>query len=323
LNISISELLEAGVHFGHQTKRWNPKMKPYIYQERAGIYIINLQKTQEELKKACDAMIRIVGNGGKILFVGTKRQAKEAIREIATQTENYFVTERWLGGMLTNNATIRASIDKLESYEQMEKDGTFEKISKKEISGITKEKHKLYKNLDGIRGMKELAQALFVVDIKREAIAVSEARKLGIPVFAIVDTNCDPDEVDYVIPGNDDAIRSIQYILSKIQEAVQLGKEKHEQFRVSREKRDAERKKELEARKAAAKDEGVEKKEGQAPARPVHKPRPRMDRGHDRPQGHRPPRKEHKGPKTHAKTEAAPAVQAETKPEPKPEAKPE
>ncbi len=238
MNITIRELLEAGVHFGHQTKRWNPKMKPYIYQERSGIYIINLQKTVEELKKACDFITKVVAQGGKILFVGTKRQAKESIKEVAVQTGNYYVTERWLGGMLTNNKTIRASIQKLEKYEKMEEDGTLKLLTKKEYSKISKEKAKLHRNLDGIREMTELPQMLFVVDIKREAIAVAEARKLRIPVVAIVDTNCDPDQVDYVIPGNDDAIRSIKYILSKVQEAIQIGLERKEQFRVSPEKKE-------------------------------------------------------------------------------------
>ncbi|MBN1521985.1 MAG: 30S ribosomal protein S2 [Candidatus Aureabacteria bacterium] len=284
MNISISELLEAGVHFGHQTKRWNPKMRPYIYQERAGIYIINLQKTLEELKKACDAVTRIVSAGGKILFVGTKRQAKEAIKDIAIQTGNYYVTERWLGGMLTNNATIRASIDKLEEYEKMEKDGTLELLTKKELSGINKEKTKLHRNLDGIRDMKEVPQLLFVVDVKRESISVAEARKLNIPVVAIVDTNCDPDVIDYVIPGNDDAIRAIKYILSKVQEAILAGQEKYEQVRASREKKEAERRKEQEEKRTAQRAEAEKKKDTKPrhahKARDAHhrKPKPKKDR---------------------------------------------
>ncbi len=259
-NISMSELLESGVHFGHQTKRWNPNMKPYIYQARAGIYIINLQKTVEELKKACDTVNRFVANGGKILFVGTKRQAKEAIKEIATQTGNYYVTERWLGGMLTNNATIRASIDKLEKYEKMEFDGTYDKITKKELSGILKEKAKLNRNFDGIRDMKQVPALVFIVDVRREAIAVAEARKLNIPVIAIVDTNCDPDIVDHVIPGNDDAIRSIRYILSKIHASILTGQEKYEQVRLSRQKKEEEQRKEREAKQAAAKAKEAEAK---------------------------------------------------------------
>ena len=311
LNISISELLEAGVHFGHQTKRWNPKMKPYIYQERSGIYIINLQKTLEELKKACDLVAKIVGGGGKILFVGTKRQAKEAIREVAVQTGNYYVTERWLGGMLTNNATIRDSIDKLEKYEQMEKDGTFEKITKKEMAGINKEKTKLRKNLEGIRDMRSLPAVLFVVDIRRESISVAEARKLNIPVFALVDTNCDPDIVDHIIPGNDDAIRSIRYVLSRIQDSIMIGQEKFEQLRISREKKEAEKKKEQEAKKAAAKAEAEKKKEAEKAARKT------KDKSSKKPKA----KKEDKGKEVKqpdAKAEESKEAEAKAKAEEKP-----
>jgi small subunit ribosomal protein S2 len=271
LNITITELLEAGVHFGHQTKRWNPKMKPYIYQERAGIYIINLQKSLEELKKACEVVSNVAARGGKILFVGTKRQAKQTIKELAFQTGNYYVTERWLGGMLTNNATIRASVEKLQTYEKWEKDGTFEKITKKELSLIQKEKEKLHRNLDGIRDMVEDPALVFIIDIKREALAVAEARKLHIPIVAIVDTNCDPDLVDYVIPGNDDAIRSITYILSKVQEAIKEGGGKYEQVRMTREKKEAEHRKEAPAGEAPAR-----KKEGDSKGRfkPARKPHP-------------------------------------------------
>ena len=218
--VSMKKLLEAGVHFGHQTRRWNPKMSRFIFTERNGIYIVDLQKTSTQLDQAY-AMIRdIVADGGNVLFVGTKKQAQDSIEQEAKRSGQYYVSNRWLGGMLTNFKTIRKSIDKLKRYEQMEEDGTFDLLPKKEVLQYQKEMDKLEKNLGGIKEMTKLPDVLFVVDPGEEAIAVHEARILGIPVVAIVDTNCDPDEVDLAIPGNDDAIRAVKLITSVMADAV-------------------------------------------------------------------------------------------------------
>lgn len=218
--VSMKKLLEAGVHFGHQTRRWNPKMSRFIFTERNGIYIVDLQKTSTQLDEAY-AMIRdIVADGGEVLFVGTKKQAQDAIEQEAKRSGQYYVSNRWLGGMLTNFKTIRKSIDKLKRYEQMEEDGTFDLLPKKEVLQYQKEMDKLEKNLGGIKEMTKLPDVLFVVDPGEESIAVHEARILGIPVVAIVDTNCDPDEVDLAIPGNDDAIRAVKLITSVMADAV-------------------------------------------------------------------------------------------------------
>lgn len=218
--VSMSYLLEAGVHFGHQTKRWNPKMKEYIFTARDDIYIIDLQKTVKKLEEAYNAMKEIAANGGKVLYVGTKKQAQEAAEECATRTGMYFVNERWLGGTLTNFKTIRSRIRRMEEIEKMETDGTFEALPKKEVIQIKKEYEKLNKNLRGIREMKKLPQAMVIVDPRKEDIAIKEARILGIPVFGIVDTNCDPDMVDYVIPGNDDAVRSVKLLIGVLTNAI-------------------------------------------------------------------------------------------------------
>ena len=218
--ISMNYLLEAGVHFGHQKRRWNPKMKEYIYTTRDDIYIIDLQKTVKKLEEAYAAMKEIAENEGKVLFVGTKKQAQEAAEECALRTNNYFVNERWLGGTLTNFKTIRSRIRRMEDIENMEKDGTFEALPKKEVIQIRKEYDKLNKNLRGIREMKKLPQAMVIVDPRKEEIAIKEARILGIPVFGVVDTNCDPDLVDYVIPGNDDAVRSVKLLIGALTNAI-------------------------------------------------------------------------------------------------------
>ncbi len=218
--VSMSYLLEAGVHFGHQTKRWNPKMKEYIYNSRDDIYIIDLQKTVEKLEEAYAALTKIVSDGGKVLYVGTKKQASEVCREEATRSGMYYMTERWLGGTLTNFRTIRRRIKRLEEIEKMEKDGTFDKLPKKEVIGLRKEYDKLNKNLCGIREMTKLPQAVIIVDSIKEENAIREAHKLGIPVFGIIDTNCDPDLVDYVIPGNDDAVRAIKVVLGSLTNAI-------------------------------------------------------------------------------------------------------
>src|SRR5437773_4901017 len=220
----MQDLLEAGVHFGHQTKRWNPKMKEYIIGERNGIYIIELGKTLKLFKEAGEFISRLAAQGRTILFVGTKRQAQDVISEEAQRCGMFFVNERWLGGLLTNFATIQRSLGRLRDIETMATDGRYDTLSKKEIARYEKERRKLAKNLDGIRGMTRLPDAVFVVDTRKEKIAVDEARKLKIPVIGIVDTNCDPDEVDFVIPGNDDALRAIRLFASRIAEAVMSGR---------------------------------------------------------------------------------------------------
>ena len=218
--ISMKQLLEAGVHFGHQTRRWNPKMKPYIYTERNGIYIIDLQKSVGMVDDAYNAIGDCVANGGKILFVGTKKQAQDSIKSEAERCGMYYVNERWLGGMLTNFKTIQTRIATLKKYETMEEDGTFDVLPKKEVIQIKKEMEKLQKNLGGIKDMKEIPDMIFVVDPKKERICIQEAHSLGIKLVGIADTNCDPEELDYVIPGNDDAIRAVKLIVSKMADAV-------------------------------------------------------------------------------------------------------
>lgn len=218
--ISMKQLLEAGVHFGHQTRRWNPKMAEYIFTERNGIYIIDLQKTAKKIEEAYAFVRDVVLDGKDILFVGTKKQAQEAITEEAKRVGMYYVNNRWLGGMLTNFKTIRRSIDRLYQLQKMEEDGTFELLPKKEVMKLKKEMEKLEKNFNGIKEMKDMPGAMFVVDPRKEKIAIAEAKRLNIPVVAIVDTNCDPEEVDYVIPGNDDAIRAVKLIVECIANAV-------------------------------------------------------------------------------------------------------
>ena len=223
--ISMKQLLEAGVHFGHQTRRWNPKMAPYIFTERNGIYIIDLQKTVKKVDEAYDFLRSVAEEGKSILFVCTKKQAQEAVKEEALKSGMFYVNERWLGGMMTNFATIRKSINRLKELEAMEEDGTFEVLSKKEVLALKREQEKLEKSLGGIKDMEELPGALFIVDPRKERIAVAEAKKLNIPIVAIVDTNCDPDEIDYVIPGNDDAIRAVKLLTSRMADAVIEGRQ--------------------------------------------------------------------------------------------------
>ena len=218
--VSMNYLLEAGVHFGHQTKRWNPKMKPYIFTSRDDIYIIDLQKTADAIEEAYATLNKIAQDGGKVIFVGTRKQASEAVKEEAIRSESYYVNERWLGGTLTNFRTIRNRVKRLEEIEKMETDGTFDLLPKKEVIGLKKEYDKLNKLLCGIRDMEKLPQAMFIVDPIKEEIAIREAKKLNIPVFGIVDTNCDPDMVDYVIPANDDAIRAVKLITGVMANAI-------------------------------------------------------------------------------------------------------
>jgi small subunit ribosomal protein S2 len=222
--VSMKELLEAGVHFGHQVKRWNPKMKKYIFGERNGIYIIDLQKTLKGLEEAYNFVRDVASTGADVLFVGTKKQAQDAVSEEAKRASAFYVNQRWLGGMMTNFATVKKSIERLKKIEAMHEDGTMSLLPKREASALEKERTKLDKNLSGIKDMKGLPGVMFVIDPKKERIAIAEARRLSIPIVAVVDTNCDPDEIDYVIPGNDDAIRAIKLLTSKIASATVEGR---------------------------------------------------------------------------------------------------
>ena len=244
--VSMKQLLEAGVHFGHQTRRWNPKMAEYIYMERNGIYIIDLQKTVKKLEEAYDFVRSLAENGQSLLFVGTKKQAQEAVKEEAERVGMYYVNARWLGGMLTNFKTMRTRVDRLAQLKKMQEDGTFDMLPKKEVMKHLGEMEKLEKYLGGVKEMKKLPGALFVIDPRKEHNAIAEARKLHIPIVAIVDTNCDPDEVDYVIPGNDDAIRAIRLISATMANAVQEGRQGEDAETAQVEAADAEETKEEE-----------------------------------------------------------------------------
>ena len=260
--VSMNYLLEAGVHFGHQKRRWNPKMKEYIYTTRDDIYIIDLQKTAKCMEKAYAALKEIAENDGKVLFVGTKKQAQEAAEENATRTNMYFINERWLGGTLTNFKTIKSRIRRMEEIEKMETDGTFDLLPKKEVAGLRKEYEKLNKNLRGIRDMKKIPDALIIVDPRKEEIAIKEARILGIPVFGIVDTNCDPDMVDYVIPGNDDAVRSVKLVIGALTNAIAEanGNEVIDYVSEDDKAKDAKRKEKMAEKTAQVKTEAKEEK---------------------------------------------------------------
>jgi len=239
-NITMKQLLEAGVHFGHQTRRWNPKMKPYIFGARNGIYIIDLQKTVQLFKTAYNFIADTVSMGHSVLFIGTKKQAADSIFEEATRAEMFYVNQRWLGGMMTNFQTIKQSIDRLKRLERMKEDDSISKFPKKEILSMERMAEKLNKNLGGIKDMERLPGAVFVIDPRREKIAVAEARRLKIPVVAVVDTNCDPDEIDYVIPGNDDAIRAIRLMSARIADACLEGRERYNEKMAAEEEAAAE-----------------------------------------------------------------------------------
>ncbi|MCM3600162.1 30S ribosomal protein S2 [Robertmurraya korlensis] len=226
--ISMKQLLEAGVHFGHQTRRWNPKMKKYIFTERNGIYIIDLQKTVKKVEEAYNWVKELAGNGGTVLFVGTKKQAQDSVKEEAIRSGQYYVNQRWLGGTLTNFETIQKRIARLKDIERMSEDGTFEVLPKKEVVQLKKEQERLEKFLGGIKDMKQLPDALFIIDPRKERIAVAEAHKLNIPIVGIVDTNCDPDEIDVVIPANDDAIRAVKLLTAKMADAILEAKQGEE-----------------------------------------------------------------------------------------------
>ncbi len=250
--ITMKQLLEAGVHFGHQTKRWNPKMKPYIFGARNGIYIIDLQKTVGLARNALRFVSDAVARGGSVLFVGTKKQAQDAIKEEAFRSNMFSVTNRWLGGTLTNFKTVKQGIDRLKTIEKMKEDGTYERLPKKEVASLEREREKLEKNLGGIKELTRLPSALFVIDTKKEHIAVHEANRLGIPVVAVVDTNCDPEGIDYVIPGNDDAIRSIRLFTGKIAEACIEGRSRYAAWVAEHGNRDEQRREGEEDRDAAS-----------------------------------------------------------------------
>ena len=251
----MKSLLEAGVHFGHETKRWNPKMKKYIFGEKNKVYIIDLEKTQKAILKACGFLRKTAQEGGNILFVGTKKQAQEIIKEEALRCGMFYVNQRWLGGMLTNFQTIKKSIKRLEDLESMKEDGRFDKISKKEASQLNKEAFKLNKNLEGIRAISKPPKAMFVVDSKKEDIAIKEARKIGIPIAALVDTNCDPDVIDYPIPGNDDAIRSIKLITGLVADSIMQGRQ---EFAAGKAQEEAEAAADTEGEEIKVLDEEVE-----------------------------------------------------------------
>lgn len=264
--IDLTQFIEAGAHFGHLTRRWNPKMKPYIFMEKNGIHIIDLKKTQIELQNSLSVLSDMSADGKKLLFVGTKKQAKNVIESQAKRCEANWVSERWLGGMLTNFSTIRKSVKRLNNIEKQESDGTFEKITKKERLFLSREKDKLKKVLEGVESMSRLPGAMFIVDIKKESIAVKEAKRLNIPVFAVVDTNCDPDPIDYIIPANDDAVKTIELITTAVADAIiegnikakeQKAEEAAERERLKKEKE--EMKKEEKKRKAKAKSDEEEK----------------------------------------------------------------
>ena len=267
--ISMKQLLEAGVHFGHQTRRWNPKMDKYIFTERNGIYIIDLQKTVKKVDEAYEFVKSVADQGGKMLFVGTKKQAQDAIKEEAERSGQYYINHRWLGGTLTNYKTIKGRIDRIAEIEKMEADGVFEVLPKKEVIELRKEYDKLNKFLGGIRDMKGMPDAIFVVDPKKEHNAIAEAKKLGIPVVGIVDTNCDPDDVDYVIPANDDAKQSIEVILDACCAAIAEGLEERKAEKVDQEAKEVEekapRKRTTRARKEKS-EEGVEAESATTPA---------------------------------------------------------
>lgn len=280
--VQLTELIESGAHFGHLTRRWNPKMKPYIFMEKNGIHIIDLKKTQQAIDDAAQAMTEIVSQGKRILFVGTKKQAKSVVAAEARRSESNWVSERWLGGMLTNFSTIRKSIKRLLNIEKMESDGTFEKITKKERLILTRERDKLRKILDGVETMSKLPGALYLVDIRKEAIAVNEALRLNIPIFAIVDTNCDPDNIDFVVPANDDASRAIEIITRIIADSIIEGNAKSKELRAHEA---AEREKEKKAGEEETREE--DKKEGKGKVRRVRLEGKDDRRGDRRPRGDR------------------------------------
>ncbi len=262
--VELTQLIEAGAHFGHLTRRWNPKMKPYIFMEKNGIHIIDLKKTQTNITDCAEKLSHLVSDGRRVLFVGTKKQAKNVIEQEARRSESNWVSERWLGGMLTNFSTIRKSIKRLTNIEKQETDGTFDKITKKERLFLTREKDKLKKVLEGVESMNRLPGAMFVVDIKKESIAIKEAKRLNIPVFAVVDTNCDPDPVDYLIPANDDAVKTVELIVKYMADAVIEGNIKAKEHKAEEAAENERIKKQREEQKAEAKEKAQAKEAAEA-----------------------------------------------------------
>lgn len=319
--ISIKQLLEAGVHFGHQTRRWNPKMKEYIFGERNGIYIIDLQKTLKLFKEAIDFVYDLSSQGKTILFVGTKRQAQEAIQEEAERCSLFYVNNRWLGGLLTNFTTIQNSIKRYKELENMREQGFYERLSKKEVARLERERKKLEKNLKGIKEMDRLPDAIFIVDSRKEAIAVQEARKLGIPIIAVVDTNCDPEGIDHVIPGNDDALRAVRLFASTISEAILAGRAAY-QSRVDAEVKEAE---ERATKEAAARQAAKEAKEAARQLQKQAEAEAAASRTQTEPAGEQAAKeKPERKKKVVARRRATTApLQAEAEARPQPEAKPE
>ena len=305
--VDITQLIESGAHFGHLTRRWNPKMKPYIFMEKIGIHIIDLKKTQAAIEHTTENITKVVSKGKKVLFVGTKKQAKSVISQEAKRCESNWVSERWLGGMLTNFQTIRKSIKRLQNIDKMESDGTFEKITKKETLFLSREREKLRKVLDGVESMNRLPGALFIVDIKKEFIAVREALRLNIPIYAIVDTNCDPDDIDFVIPSNDDAVRAVEIITKHVADAIIEGNAKA---------------KELKAEEAAEKEKIKKQKEEESESKKDGKPRVRRVKFNAK--GEKKSEKIETVEEKPAEKKEAPAapVVAETKPDTKVEEKP-
>jgi len=303
--VQLTELIESGAHFGHLTRRWNPKMKPYIFMEKNGIHIIDLKKTQEAIEVAAQAMTEIVSQGKRVLFVGTKKQAKGTVAAEAKRSDSNWVSERWLGGMLTNFQTIRKSIKRLQNIEKMESDGTFEKITKKERLVLTREKDKLRKVLDGVETLAKMPGALFIVDIKKESIAVNEALRLNIPLFAIVDTNCDPAPIDYIIPANDDASRAVEVITRVIADAVIEGNAKSKELR-------AHEAAERESKKENKEEQEVEKKDTKGKVRRV-----RIDSKDDKRPQHR-DRRDNRQNRPAQRRDDRPVEKKEVKPEAKP-----
>lgn len=309
--VTIKHLLEAGVHFGHKTRRWNPKMKKFIFESREGIYILDLQKTLEQLREACRFVRKAVLDGGSVLFVGTKKQAKDAIEKAGSTTGMHFVTERWLGGTLTNNSTIRKSIQRLRYLDGLFEDGTAEGLSKKEISAINRERARLHKNLDGIINMTNLPGVVYVVDPNREKIATAEARKLGIPIIAMVDTNCDPEIVDFAVPANDDAIKSVNLVTSIIAKIVQEALQEREKLGIV-----------VEETPPAEEPPPKAEKPQRRPSRRPPRPRSRSSKpGPERKTGPRPKPKRAKPAISTTQSEAETAPASEAAPEqPKPDA---
>lgn len=275
--VELTQLLEAGAHFGHLTRRWNPKMKPYIFMEKNGIHIIDLKKTQELLTVACEEISKIAADGKKVLFVGTKKQAKNIIETEARRCGQNWVSERWLGGMLTNFSTIRKSVKRLNNIEKQETDGTFDKITKKERLILSREKDKLKKVLEGVESLNKLPGALFVVDVKKEDIAVKEANRLNIPVFAIVDTNCDPDPIDYVIPANDDAVKTIEIITKQIADSIIEGEAKLKEKKAEENAEKERLRKEKEAKREEKKKAEAKEKKQEAEAKQQENENPKTE----------------------------------------------